>query len=89
MEIKRRTEITIETRERTIIRICARQSTEAFCEECRAAQSHLSVRRAAALLRLSEMSIFRLVESRELHSTETAAGALLVCGNSLAALIEG
>jgi hypothetical protein len=88
MGIKHRTEITIETHETTIIRVSTRQTANAFCEICRTTHKHFSVRRAAAILRLSETAIFRLVEDGKIHSTETAAGRLLVCGNSLAAMIE-
>ena len=88
METKHRTEITIETHETTIIRVSTRQTANAFCEICRTTHKHFSVRRAAAVLRLSETAIFRLVEGGKVHSTENAAGALLVCSNSLATLIE-
>src|SRR5438128_7477565 len=89
MGIKHRTEITIETHETTIIRVSTRQTANAFCEICRTTHKHFSVRRAAAILRLSETAIFRLVEDRQVHSTENAAGALFVCINSLPAGIEG
>lgn len=89
MKTGQRTEITIETHETTIVRVNTRQTITVFCEICRAARKHFSVRRAAALLRLSETAIFRLVEDRQVHSTETAGGALFVCGNSLSALLEG
>jgi hypothetical protein len=89
MGIKHRTEITIETHETTIIRVSTRQTANAFCEICRTTHKHFSVRRAAAILRLSETAIFRLVEDGKIHSTETVGGRLLVCGNSLAAMIEG
>ena len=86
METKQRTEITIETHETTIIRVSSHQTATAFCEICRTTHKHFSVRRVAAILRLSETAIFRLVEDGRVHSTETAAGALLVCSNSLLAL---
>jgi hypothetical protein len=89
METKHRTEITIETHETTIIRVSMRQTVNAFCEICRTTHKHFSVRRAAAILRLSETAIFRLVEDGQVHSTENAAGALFVCINSLSAVIEG
>jgi hypothetical protein len=90
MKAKRRpTEITIETHEITIIRVSTRQTTTAFCRDCQANVEHFSVARAAAVLKISETSLFRLVEDGKIHSTETAAGRLLVCGNSLAAMIEG
>ncbi|HEY0461439.1 MAG TPA: hypothetical protein VGC97_20050 [Pyrinomonadaceae bacterium] len=89
MKAKRETEITIETHEITIIRLHTYQSTTVFCRRCRARLKHFSVARAAAVLKISETAIFRLVEDGQVHSTETAAGRLLVCGNSLAALLDG
>ena len=88
MKAKRQTEITIETHEITIIRVGTHQTTTVFCAECRTRLKHFSVARAAAVLKISETAIFRLVEGGQVHSTETAAGRLLVCGTSLAALIE-
>ena len=88
MKAKQQTEITIETHEITIIRVNARQTTTVFCDVCRTRLGHFSVARAAAVLKISETAVFRLVENRQIHSTETAAGALLVCSNSLAALAE-
>jgi hypothetical protein len=89
MKPKRETEITIETDEITIIRVSRRQTTIVFCPVCRALLRHFSVARAAAFLKISETAIFRLVEGGQVHSTETAAGALLICGNSLATRAKG
>ena len=89
MKAKRQTEITIETHEIMIIRITTRQTANAFCELCRTRLKHFSVARASAVLKISEAAVFRLVEDGQVHSTETAAGALLVCSNSLSAVIEG
>jgi hypothetical protein len=38
---------------------------------------------AAAFAGLSQRAIFRLIESSQLHFTETPDGALLICVNSL------
>ena len=87
MKAKRRMEIRRETHELTIIRF--RQSrSRIFCETCAAHVSHLRVGQAALALSLPETAIFRLAESSQIHSTETVAGSLLLCGNSLAALKE-
>ena len=83
METKRRTEIVIETHETTIIRFRTRQTATAFCDFCRETLPHFSARRAAAVLRLSEFAVFRLVESGRLHSSENARGELFICGNSI------
>ena len=83
METKRRTEIKIETHETTIIRVRTRQTANAFCELCRERLPHFSVRRAAAVLRLSETAVFKLAESGQIHSTENARGELFICGISI------
>ena len=88
MAIHRRTEITVETHQVTIIHLSQHQTATAFCEGCQTTLSHLSVFRAAALLRLRETAMFRLVESGQLHATENAQGSLLVCANSLSALAK-
>jgi len=44
---------------------------------------------AAAFARLSQRAIFRLIESNQLHFTETPDGILLICVNSLFGKPEG
>lgn len=83
MRKKQRTEIRFETHEVTIIRFRQTQSATRFCAACRASVRHLPISRAAAILRISETEVFRLVESKQIHSTETETGELLVCQNSL------
>jgi hypothetical protein len=48
----------------------------------------LAADEAAELLQTTARSIFRRVESGELHFTETGGGGLLVCRNSLADDLE-
>jgi hypothetical protein len=81
-----KTEIKYESHELTIIRIHRSQTAIAFCALCEQKVLHLSIARAAAALQVSETAVFRLVESGTLHSCETSAGALLVCGNSVSDL---
>jgi hypothetical protein len=88
MKAKQQTEITIETHEITIIRVSSRQTATVFCFNCGKNLKHFSIARASAVSKISEAAIFRLVENGQIHSTETAAGALLVCSNSLSAVIE-
>ena len=85
MKEKKRLEITLETHELTIVRFSRNQKTD-FCTVCRAHTPHLSVAESVPVLGLSESAIFRLAESGEIHSCETANGLLRLCGNSLAAL---
>jgi hypothetical protein len=88
MAIKRRTEITIETHEVTVIHLSQLQTAMACCKRCQTMLTHFSVLRAAAILGLGETAIFRLIESQQLHGTETADGRLLICANSLLALAK-
>lgn len=81
-----KTEIKFETHELTIIRVRRGQTVSAFCPLCEQVVLHFTITSAAAALGVSETAIFRLVEGGTIHSTETAAGALLVCGNSISAL---
>lgn len=85
MKAKRQTEIRSETHELTIVRFRQSQSG-IFCEACADQVSHLKVEQAASALSLSETAIFRLVENGQIHSIKTAAGSLLLCVNSLAAI---
>ena len=85
MKTNRRTEITTETHELTIIRFGGGQMI--FCESCKANTPHLSIVQAVSMLPLSEMAISRLVVDKRIHSTQDADGVLL-CGNSLASQVE-
>lgn len=88
MKTKRRTEITMETHEVTIIRLRENQSPTRFCRACRASVRHLPIARAALFLGISETAAFRLVENNQVHSAESDAGALLICQNSLSDLAD-
>ena len=85
MKEKKRTEITLETHELTIVRF-RQNRTIAYCAVCQQQTPHFSVVQSVSVLSLSESVIFRLAESGEIHSCETANGLLRLCGNSLAAL---
>jgi len=86
MKEKRRLEVFWETHEITTISFRRNRSATIFCQSCNTETLHLTVAGAALVLRFSEFAIFRLVETNQIHSIETAAGMMLVCGNSLTAL---
>lgn len=88
MKEKRRLEVFWETREITTISLKRNLSKTFFCQPCRSDALHLTVSEAALILKFSEIAIFRFVETDQLHSIETVAGIILICGNSLAALDE-
>lgn len=86
MNGKRLTKIEFASCEKTVIRFRSRAVTNIFCRECCENARHFSVPQAAHVLSMSETSVFRAVECGQIHSTETASGALLVCGNSVSDL---
>lgn len=78
---KKRTEITIET-ERTLF-ISSPRKVTGWCAVCDAEVQMVPVDEAAILQRVDSRTIFRLVEAKQVHSSETANGLLLICLNSL------
>jgi hypothetical protein len=79
--MKKRMEITIETERLTLVG--SRNSPSIWCEACAASVWMVTVDEAAAFTGESSLSIYRRVESGELHFAETPAGRLFVCLNSL------
>jgi hypothetical protein len=88
MTAKRRLEITMEKHETTIIRF-RHSRTIIYCEVCQANTKHFSIVQAERVLSLSALEISRLAAGKQIHSTETADGLLMVCGISLAAQANG
>jgi hypothetical protein len=83
---KEKTVITVETLRRTVI-YSRRRAFTARCGKCAAEVQMLVPERAAALLNTTVREIFRRVETGEIHFSEDEGGTLLVCRNSLAALV--
>jgi predicted DNA-binding protein (UPF0251 family) len=77
MKATRRTKIRLETHELKIVRFGQRESM--YCPFCAAETKHLTVAETAEIMEMSEREVFRLVESEQLHSTETAERRLLIC----------
>jgi hypothetical protein len=77
-----RRKITVET-ERLLVISSQPGAGVAWCERCKAETRMLDVPEAVAVSGLSARTIFRRVESGQLHFTETPEGTLLVCLNSL------
>lgn len=81
--MKRRIEITFETR-RVLMAAAGRAAAcEGWCGPCGARALLLTPEAAARLTGASAREIFRRVEAGQLHFTETGAGELLICRNSL------
>jgi len=82
MRTRRVIEITIETRQVTIIR--RRQSTVyAWCAACAEVVEMVTAEQAAVVLGQSVRAIYRQVEQGRLHFTETAEGRIRLCFNSV------
>lgn len=77
---KRRTVITIESHQLTVVR--TRRGIEKWCQECGKELPMLTPEAAAALAGVSPRAIYRSVESGQLHSIDTSDGALLICSGS-------
>lgn len=82
MRRKKTTEIIIETDE---LLIWSRPTSpiQCWCDGCNAEVSMTSVDNAALLSGMSSRSVYRHVESGEVHFTELAGGLLLICLDSL------
>ena len=80
--MKRRTEITIETRH--VLHISNRKlSAAGWCEPCGGRVRLVTAETAARLAAVSTRTIYRRVEAGQLHFTEMQDGLLLICVNSL------
>jgi len=77
----KRTEITIET-ERMLF-ISSPRKVFGWCAACGSEAEMVPVDEAAVLQRVDSLTIFRRVEAKRVHSSETANGLLLICLNSL------
>ncbi|HJQ23114.1 MAG TPA: hypothetical protein VKA60_04305 [Blastocatellia bacterium] len=81
MKTTKRTTVTVETERRLVI--TSRHMPAAPCTACGGPSRLVTVEQAAALTRISVRAAYRMVEAHEVHFVETAAGALLICLNSL------
>lgn len=81
MEIKRKTEIFVETNRRFVIH--QPESAEpSFCPQC--AEPMFTAEQAAAFFNVSRRDIYRLIDNHAVHFIETDTGYLMVCPKSLA-----
>jgi hypothetical protein len=84
--IKRRTEITIDI-DRVMI-VSQSKNHKSWCEICGTHVSMATARQAAEMLQTSEAVIYRLAENGKLHFSTTTEGMLLICYDSLIALLK-
>ena len=85
MKATRRTEITTETHETTIIRFAPNQLT-AYCAECQNTTPHLTVSQTEKVVLLSALEIRALIKLKQIHYMETETRELLICCHSLEGL---
>lgn len=83
MEIKRTTEIFIETARRFVVRPVNENTRCLACGE-----SLLAAEQCAALLQINCRLIFQMIERGAAHFVENPTGATLVCPTSLAAALS-
>jgi len=84
MEIKRKIEKLVVTKRRFVIRQSPSEQTT--CAEC--GESMLRIAQAAKLLGIKQRRIFQIIETGAAHFTEAEAGTLMICLNSLAAVLD-
>jgi hypothetical protein len=79
---RERTEVTVEIDRLLVIRKTSRP-VSGWCAECAEQVRLLTPEAAATAAGVSVRTIYRRVEARELHFTETAEGRLLICLTSI------
>jgi len=85
---KRKTEITVETWEETLLRGTTRQVV-GRCGQCRGRSLMVTPEEVHQALGVAVRKVWKAVESGEVHSRETAGGDLLVCVESLRVWLKG
>lgn len=83
MEIKRTTEIVVETERRFVIHQTA-HTEQIACPDC--SELMVTAEQAAGVFDISHRAVFQLVEHGMVHFAETQAGVLFVCPQSLSAI---
>lgn len=83
MSHKRITETTIEVHETWVLRRVVRNRW--LCSQCIKQSEMFTLPEAAAMLCVSQLTIYRWVEGRRLHFRETPDGGLFVCLASMSA----
>jgi len=84
--LKRRTEVTIETQRRLIIRAGRKKLTRGWCAGCGRNARMVTVEEAALLSGFTMRQIFRQVEEDRIHFVEAPYG-FLICLDSLRELL--
>jgi len=85
MKIERQFKVVTETKRRYIIRQLP-LTKQIACSEC--GEPILAIAQAAKLSGIKQSRIFQIVEAGAVHFTESEAGALMICLNSLSAVLD-
>ena len=85
MEIKRTTEILVETRRRFVI-VQPENVGRILCPRC--AGQMIEPETAASLLAVSRRYIYRQIEKPDAHFVETETGIVLVCSDCLSGRLQ-
>ena len=85
MKIKRKFELLTVVNRRYLIRQSA-PGRQIACAEC--GEPMLTTEQAAKIFGIKQRRIFQIIETEAAHFTETEAGALMICLNSLAAVLD-
>jgi hypothetical protein len=81
--LNRRKVITFEKFERSYYRVPDCEPIVGFCDRCSQNVSWLTPIQATALTGLTLREVFRRVEAKALHFTESTPGLIHICPNSL------
>ncbi len=84
---KRKKVITIETRQRTVIRQNSSQTQKHWCELCQAEVEMATPDLIAKSFDIKLREIYRRIEQSELHIIEGQNDSLFICINSLKSII--
>jgi hypothetical protein len=82
MELKRTTEIFVETKRRFVVER-AETAEQFFCADC--AEPMLAAEETAGLFGVSRRRVYQLIETGTAHFAETETGVVMLCLSSLAA----
>lgn len=75
--------ITIETREKIVVRQIPNQTQTLWCQFCQAEVEMTAPELAATILRLKVREIYRRIEHGEFHFFETETGEVFICKSLL------
>jgi hypothetical protein len=80
---RRKRVITIETRQKTVIRQDSQHTYQRWCELCAAEVEMTTPKSAAHLLGVSQREIFRRIEQGSLHFVELETGEVFICAKPI------